>query len=280
MDAVWRQPTSCLLLLPFLAAGLFAATPQSGTPVAHEIVKKSVEATKADWEESPKYSFLERDVESRKRGTSKTYRVLMIDGSPYNFVTALNDRPLSASEKAAEERKLQHEIDKRQNESQREREKRVARYAKDREHDHQMLQQMIDAFQFRVSGQAQVDGHDCWVLDAQPKPDYEPSNHEGRVLKNMKGRLWVDKATYQWVKVQAEVVRPVSFYGFLAKVGPGTEFELSQAPVAGSIWMPTAFKVKVRASALGFLNENSAENETYRDYQPMPQVSALLQSTK
>ena len=102
----------------------------------------------------------------------------------------------------------------------------------------------------------------------------------GRVLKGMKGRLWIDKATDQWVKVHAEVVKPVSFYGFLAKVGPGTEFDLKQAPVAGDVWMPQAFNVSVRASALGFFSENSDESDTYRDYQPMPQASALLQSTK
>jgi hypothetical protein len=96
----------------------------------------------------------------------------------------------------------------------------------------------------------------------------------------MKGKLWIDKATYQWVRVQAEVVKPVSFYGFLAKVGPGTEFYLEQEPVANGIWLPKVFDVRVRATALGFVSENSAENDSYRDYQPMPQAIALLESTQ
>jgi hypothetical protein len=41
-----------------------------------------------------------------------------------------------------------------------------------------------------------------------------------------------------------------------------------------------AFRVRVNASALGIFSENSLEDETYRDYQPMPQALALLQSTK
>jgi hypothetical protein len=44
--------------------------------------------------------------------------------------------------------------------------------------------------------------------------------------------------------------------------------------------MPQAFNVSVRASALGLFSENSDESDTYRDYQPMPEASALLQSTK
>jgi hypothetical protein len=252
-------------------------------PNPQEIVGKSVAATKADWAQAPKYSYLERDVDSKRHAArmSKTYRVLMIDGSPYNLVTAIHDQPVSPDEKMAEQRKLQKEIEKRQNDSEREREKRIAKYDKGNEHDHQMLQEMIDAFEFHLAGEAQVDGHDCWVMDAESKPGYEPSDHEGRVLKGMKGRLWIDKASYQWVKVHAEVVKPVSFYGFLARVGPGTEFDLEQEPVADGVWMPKAFNVRVRASALGFFNENSDENETYRDYQPMPRALALLpQSTK
>ncbi len=259
-----------------------AVSTLSAAPNAQEIVSKSVDAIKADWAQTAKYSYLERDVESKRHSPpiAKTYRVLMLDGSPYNLVTAVNDQPLSPAEKAVEQRKLRREIEKRQKESAREREKRIARYARESDRDHEMLQEMVAAFEFHLAGEAQVDGHPCWVLDAQPKPGYEPGNREGRVLKGMKGRLWIDKATNQWVKVHAEVVTPVSFYGFLAKVGPGTEFDLEQARVDDSVWLPKAFRVRVNASALGFLSENSNQDETYRDYQPMPQALALLQSSQ
>jgi len=263
---------------------LVAATVSAlyAVPNPQEIVRKSVDAIKSDWAQAPKYSYLERDVESKRHSPlmAKTNRVLMIDGSPYNLVTAINDQPLSPEEKATEQRKLQKEIEKRQKESERERQRRIAKYQRESNRNHEMLQQMVDAFEFHLAGETEVEGHPCWVLDAEPRPDYEPSDHEGRVLKGMKGRLWIDKATNQWVKVHAEVVRPVSFYGFLAKVGPGTEFDLEQAPVADGVWMPKVFNVSVHASALGLFSENSVENESYRDYQPMPQVSALLQSTK
>src|SRR5579863_1369739 len=259
-----------------------AVSTLSAAPSAQEIVSKSVEAIKADWAQTAKYSYLERDVESKRHSppSVKTYRTLMIDGSPYNVVTAVNDQPISAAEKAAEQRKLNREIEKRQKESEHEREKRIAHYDRDSYRDHAMLQEMVDAFEFHLAGEARVDGRSCWVLDAEPRPGYQPSDHAGRVLKGMKGRLWIDKATNQWVKVHAEVVTPVSFYGFLAKVGPGTEFDLEQAPVDDGVWLPKAFRVRVNASALGFLSENSTEDETYLDYQPMPQALALLQSSQ
>jgi hypothetical protein len=139
---------------------------------------------------------------------------------------------------------------------------------------------MVDAFQFQLAREAEVDGHACWVLDAAPKPGYRSATREGRILEGMKGRLWVDQRTYQWVKVHAEVVRPVSLGGFLAKVAPGTEFDLEQAPVTDSLWLAKRFSVRVKASALGIFNEDSTETDTYRDYHPTPEPSALLQSTK
>ena len=188
--------------------------------------------------------------------------------------------PSRRSEQGAEQHKLRSEIEKRQHESERDREKRIAKYHQERTRDHEMLQEMVDAFQFQLTGEAQVDGHACWVLDAAPKPGYQPSTREGRILKGMKGRLWIDQRTYQWVKVHAEVVKTVTFHGFLAKVGPGTEFDLEQAPVGDNLWLAKRFNVRVNASALGFFNEDSDESDTYQDYQPMPRPSALLQSIK
>jgi hypothetical protein len=266
-------------LLLTLAA---AVSIRAATPDPDQIIRKSVDAMKSDWEQAPKFSYLERDVESKRHSpqVAKTYRVLMIDGSPYNLVTAMNDQPLVPGDQAEEKRKLQKEIEKRQKESERERGKRIAKSDRERMHEHEMLQEMVDAFQFHLTGEAQVNGRSCWVLDAEPRPGYQATNHEGRVLKGMKGKLWIDKASNQWVKVHAEVVKPVSFYGFLAKVGPGTEFDLEQAPVMDNVWMPTRFDVRVNSTALGLFNESSTENDTYRDYQPMPQASALLQSGK
>ena len=247
-----------LLVVTAAATGMlsFAATPNP-----EEIIRKSITATKADWAEAPKYSYLDRDVESKRHDPrmSKTYRVLMIDGTPYNFVTAIDDRPLSSEEKAAEQRKMQRAREKRQNESERERQRRIEKYRKDSERNHEMLQEMVDAFQFHVSGEAEVNGHACWVLDAAPKPGYEPSDHEGRVLKGMKGRLWIDKASYQWVKVHAEVVKTGQFLRISRESRARNRVRFGAEPVAGDIWMPKVFNVRVRASALGFFNEDSEE---------------------
>lgn len=265
----------CLALALSWAAFASESDPQ-------EIIKRSVAANQADWKEAPNYSYVERDVESKHDAgsTIKTYEILMIDGSPYHKVIAINDRPLSGEEQAVEEQKLQQAIQKRQHESDRERSRRMSKYMKERNQDHAMMNEMVEAFTYTLAGEEKLDGFDVWVLDATPKPGYQPKNHEAKVLTGMRGKLWVDKATYQWVKVDAQVVKPVSFFGFFAKVGPGTRFVLEQEPVSNSLWLPKHFSMKVNASAMGFINENSSEDDTYRNYRPMPKSVAQLQGTR
>jgi hypothetical protein len=248
-----------------LRPALYAAQP--ATVNVREIIGKSVAATEANWKEAPNYGFVERDVESKKEEpkTVRTYQVRMIEGSFYKKPIAVNDRPLSKAGDFSEDQKLRETISSRKNESPRERSRRIDAYRRERDHDRAMMREMIAAFDYRLVTETKVDGRDVYQLAATPKPGYVPRDRDAKVLTGMKGTLWVDKETYQWVKLEAEVTRPVNFYGFLAKVGPGTRFELEQEPVAEGIWMPKHFSTRVYALALGFINRNSTDDETCRD---------------
>jgi len=208
----------------------------------------------------------------------KTYQVLQIDGSPYNRLMAVGDQPFSAAEQNEEDRKLRNEIQKRQRESERERAKRVDKYLEERRQDRALVTGMMEALDFRLDGQEVLGDRDCWVLDASPKPGYQPKEREAKVLTGMRGRLWIDKASSHWVKVQAEVFQTVSLYGFFAKVRPGTRFLLEQEPVTVSLWLPKHLSTHVSASALGFINEDSVEDETYSNYKLMPEALSQLES--
>lgn len=256
-------------ILPAAAAG--------GAPCADEIVRRSVAANQADWKAAPAYSFTERDVESHRGGvkTVKIYRTLMLFGSPYRRLIGVDDRPLSKQQDARERSKLKAEATRRSRQSPAGRARRIAKYAQERKQDQSMLLEMAAGFQYKLVGDDKLDGHDVWVLEASPRPGYAPKTRETKVLTSMRGKLWIDKARYQWVKVEAEVFRPVTYGMFIAKVGPGTKFELEQAPVADNVWMPTHFSTTVRASVLGF-SDNSTDDEGYRDYKP--NQSALLEA--
>jgi hypothetical protein len=98
-----------------------------------------------------------------------------------------------------------------------------------------LLEQLPDAMNFTFSGREVVDSHQVEVFEATPHPNYVPKSTETEVLTRLKGKLWIDESSFRWVKIQAEVVKPVSIVGFLARVEPRTQFELQERPTNAEI---------------------------------------------
>jgi hypothetical protein len=194
------------------------------------------------------------------------YRVNMIEGSPYQELTAVNGVPVPPNQRAEEDRKLKKTISDRHQESAEQKQKRVADFDKQRSRDRLMLEQLTQAFDFKLQGMQKLNGFNVYVLDATPRAGYHPPNLETQALTGMQGRLWIDQKTYQWVKVEARVVRPVSIEGFLAKVEPGTRFELEKKPVADGVWLPTHFAMESRARILNVIHHHREEDDTFFDY--------------
>lgn len=245
----------------FLAGRLVFAFAKPIT--AEQIIRNSVSANERDWRAAPEFSYIET---VRDSSGSKTNRVIMLFGSPYRELLKADGKPISSQEREREQKKLAEATAQRQSESAADRASRVAQYEKSRQRDHLMMEQLTSAFDFRLTGQKHVLGRNVYTLQATPRPDYQPPNMQAEVLKGMKGELWIDRESFQWVRVVAQVLSPVRIGGFLATVEPGTFFELEKAPVEGDIWLPSRFKVRSTSRILGLFKHSTQEDDTYYEY--------------
>jgi hypothetical protein len=258
-----------------LLAGMLCLPGFAAAPSPREIVKNAAAAAERDWNRAPEYSYCEREVVTNGRSkTVRTQQVLMIDGSPYKRLTAVDGRSLSSEQQADEERKLEAETARRAAESAEVRDRRIAEFARRHQRDHALMKEIPEAFEFRIIGERNAGGRRVWVLAAEPRPGYRPASLYGRVLKSMRGTLWIDQQNTEWVRVEGEVFEPVTLGRFLAKVQPGTKFLLEQAPVAADLWLPIRFSLRVDSSVL-LWSRRSARDETYWNYQPGSQAAAL-----
>ena len=91
-------------LLLFLLPGQI---PLFGQANVETIIQRSIEALKRDWATDPQFDYTERDQE---KGGSKINEVTMLFGSPYQRLITVNGRPLSASEKAEEQKKFEEAV--------------------------------------------------------------------------------------------------------------------------------------------------------------------------
>jgi hypothetical protein len=228
-----------------------------------EILRRSTEANDRDWAATPEFDNYECDHTSNG---DKTYSVTMLYGSPYERLIALNGQNLDAAGQKEEQKKYEKVSFERKHESPQKRAQRIAKYEAGRKRDYTLLQQMTTAFKFQLQGKQTLDGYEVYVLKATPRPGYRPPDRDSQVLPGMEGTLWIDQKTYQWVKVEAHVIRPVRIDGFLAEVEPGTRFEVEKRPVTGDIWLFSHYSMAAKARVILMFPHNEKEDATYFDY--------------
>ena len=260
------------LMLPLLLAAV-PCPGQANTLSVQEIVHRSAEATQQDWQRAPEFDYCELDQADK---VHRIYQVSMIDGSPYSRLVAVNGQDLPVDAQESEARKQAAEVLRRQNETADQHRKRVAQYERERRRDQLLLGEFTEAMDFSLAGSAMIDKHETYVLDAKPRPGYVPKSMETKVLTGMRGRLWVDHESFRWVKVEAEAFRPVSIEGFLARVEPGTRFELEELPVGDSAgtWLMSHFVMQAHARILFVFSKSSMEDSLYFQYKPNGALSA------
>lgn len=255
--------------LPYLCSACLTLALFSGSaltrPDAAGIVRRSVDANMRNYAALPSFNYYK--VEQGKDGISRTYEEIMLFGSRYSRLVAVNGEPLAPDRQMDEQRSLEQATQRRAGESPAARAKRVAVYEQERQRDQFLLNEMANAFEFTLAGEQSMGGRDVYVLKARPRRGYRPPNNRARVLTGMEGTLWIEKSSLQWVRVEAEVIRPVLIEGFLARVLPGTRFELDQAPVS-DLWLPSHFSMKARARILFVFSKADNQDETYYGYYP------------
>jgi hypothetical protein len=244
---------------------------RSAAPDVQLILSRSVAANLRNYEALPRLNYFKTVL--RPDGTTQTYDEIMVLGSRYSRLVAINGKPLLPGREQEEQLKLANVWRTRSAESPEDRTRRVEAYERERQRDQLLLNEMANAFDFTLMGDQRLRDRDVYVLKARPKRGYRPPNSRAKVLTGMEGTLWIDQATFQWAKVEAEVMRPVTIDGFLARVQPGTRFELEQEPVSDNLWLPTHFSMKARATILFFFSSQQEDDETYYGYrsaQPEP----------
>jgi|SRR5579872_6320759 len=232
---------------------------------ARQIIRPFVEAAERNWQARDRYTRVERDeslrLDSDGRVKSRDVdvsRVILVNGAPFEQFLEHNGRPLSAEEEAQQKQKMEE----RKRETPEDRE---ARLAKERE-NRSLIRELPAAFDFRVVGEDVVKGRPAYVLQAIPRPGYEPHGKYGRIFSNVEGRLWVDKQDLGWVKIEGQVMQPFSLGAFLARVQRGSHIAMEQTRLADGTWMPERIDVRAIAKLLFVKNLLIERVLTYSDY--------------
>src|SRR5215472_8718184 len=248
-----------------------------------EIIRRSVETDHHNWDLAQNYTCQQREVEKQKgkHGEVKSTEIRTFDvnfyyGDEYSRLVAKNDKPLSAEDKKKEDDKLEKFLAKRRDRSEEEQQKAWAKRKKQREEGRAFLHDVVNAYDFKLVGEEKVDGEDAWVIEATPRKDFHPTQPHGEILSKIKGKVWIEKKDYNWVKVEAENFDTISFGLFLARIHPGSHFALEQTHLNDEVWLPRRFHVNGGIRIALLKNLNGEQEDTFTNYRKFSTTTRIL----
>jgi hypothetical protein len=290
-----KRPVATLLFLLMLSwlavaqnrpaepSGNRTLVPQLSQEQIRALIRQVADKDIANDKKQADYTYIQREEEHKldgkgqlKSSKSKTEEIMVLYGEQVQRLIAKDDKPLSEKDAAKEEERIRKLTDKRKNESEEQRKKRLATEEKDREDARKFVGEVADAYNFTLVGMEDLDGRETYVIDAEPRPDFEPHLKEARILPKFRFRVWIDQAESQWVKLDAECIDTVSVGWFLARIHQGSRLLIDQTRINDEVWLPrhVAIKVDVRVALLK--NFNVEADVTYRDYKKFRTDTKIL----
>ncbi|MGH9523603.1 MAG: hypothetical protein ACRD3E_13835 [Terriglobales bacterium] len=241
-------------------------------PNLHDIIQNAFHNQERNQKQAENYNYQERSVVrtldgdgSVKKTEVRTFDVLWIEGSQQRRLIARDDQPLSADEARKVEQEFDKASEKRRNESDSERQKRLKKQAEGKQKGEELIRAVLDAYDFRFAGHDTVSGIACFMIDATPRPSYKGHDTVTNLLKHISGRMWITEDDNELVKVDAIALDNIRFGWFLATVGKGTHLRFEQVRINNEVWLPSHAAVKVSARAL-FKKLNIEQETSYSGY--------------
>lgn len=198
--------------------------------------------------------------------------VMYIGGKRYFHPLEKDGKPLLAKDAAKEQARLDRAAAEAGKLSEAEHQKRI----EDEEHAiakrRAQFKDIPDAFDYKLAGEQVIAGRGAWEITAKPRADYH--GELAHILRNLEGTLWIDKQDYNWVKFEADVLKPFSLGWFLARVADGTHLSYELMPVGtpgkDEFWVPKSMSLKASAR-LALLKKVRVDQEVtfsgYRKFQ-------------
>ncbi len=252
-------------------------------PDAKAIVRRGLEADERNYQLARDYTF-ERRQELKlldKKGKPKkdeinTYDVTILYDEPYERRIRKDDKPLTGKEEKKEEDKLQKFTSEREHESANEHTKRLAKFEKERKEERAFASDVLNAYDFKLVGEDQLDGHDVYVVEANPRKDFHPTQPHADILSKLRGKVWIDQKDYGWVKVQAETLDTISWGLFILRIHKGTQMEFKEVRINDEIWLPSQIQLNGAARFALVAGGNFDLDMTFSNYKKFTSGARIL----
>ena len=250
----------------FLAAALAAADAQfQRQSSAAELIKAVIHnELKPSNSGEARWKYL---LTKESNGTEETRQVVETNSGSIERLIAIAGKPLSSVQEHNEtERilKLARNADdqKKLQESRR----------KDAEQTDAFLGMIPSAFLFEYAGQS----GELVKIIFKPNPQFTSSSREAKVLREMKGEIWINAQQQRLASIHGQLMNDVKFAGgLLGHLEKGGQFSVKRAEITPGYWEMTNLAVNMQGKALLFKTICIQQKESHSDFQRVPNDLSL-----
>lgn len=260
-----------------------AAQPAQPLPDVPSLIRDVRAGLRTDEALLRQYTFKERrrDVKVSKLGKIhlgpwRAFEVYPseVPGETYKRLVSVNDVALPAADlerRDAEHRKtVLDQLEQIRVESPAQREKRLAKKARERREEQDVIDDVFAVYDIVVLGRETIDGRPAIVTSLTPRKKARTKSEAGSYLKRMRGKAWIDEADRQVVRLEMDVIDDITIgFGLLARMHKGSAMTFRRTLVNGEIWLPAEARYMVVGKTLVFRKfalESTTQFSEYRKF--------------
>jgi hypothetical protein len=212
---------------------------------------------------------------------SHTFEVTPLEEGDYRRLIKKDGQPLSEKEARKEQEKLDQSVRKHSRLSKSEREELEKKRNERRRKEERLWDEGLKAFDLALSGEEYLDGRKTLIFIVTPRASYIPRDSDLKILKLIKGKIWVDEVEAQISKAEIEFIEDFKLgAGFLAKVNRGSTLKVWQRKVNDEVWFPYHSEVVANGRVLVFKGFNLKFVSDFANYRKFEtQVNILPVAT-
>lgn len=211
----------------------------------------------------------------------KTFRVVPTGTGTVRVLVEENGRAVDAAHYRKQLRDLEQALIWALDPAEPKQKRRVEKAARRARERTEMVEAARDAFLFNWAGRETSNGRRLAKFALEPNPAFKPASRNTSLLTRVRATLWLDESAGQLARVEAEIIRDISFGGgVLGKVYRGGRFVMEQAEVAPGVWLPTRYEYNFegRKFLFGFELHELTEASRYRRIGPPKEALAAIRS--
>jgi hypothetical protein len=221
-----------LVVLPLAGSAATAAS----TPSADEIMAKAITRAEspAAHESRPDYFYtkktLTEDLDAKghvKERKERVYEVSVASGLSYLKLLQMNGQNLSTAEL---KKQAEHEAAERQKLAD------AKPGQKGDERENFLTADLVQRFNFTVSGEQVINGRNAYILYFDPKPGMPVKKMTDRFVNQMAGEVWIDAEDFEIARAEIHLKSEVALWGGMVGTLRHCRFTLERTRLADGSW--------------------------------------------